>query len=88
MVGRDQWLNITIVIPVIFVFNLACAICIHVRPEFFLQQNGHLVLIALQAIGLLFYLGYVIRAFTQFVPLISATRAEWRAAAENVPRSD
>jgi hypothetical protein len=35
----------------------------------------------------LFYLAHVIRAFIQFVPLISATREEWRAAAENTPRS-
>jgi hypothetical protein len=86
MVERDQWLNITIVIPAIFLFNVACAIGIHARPEFFLQDNGHLILIALQAIGLLFYLAKVIRAFIQFVPLISATRAEWRAAAENPQR--
>ena len=86
MVARDQWLNITIVIPAIFLFNVACAIGIHARPEFFLQHNGHLILIALQAIGLLFYLAHVIRAFIQFVPLISATREEWRAAAENAQR--
>ena len=88
MVGRDQWLNITIVIPAIFLFNVACAICIHVRPEFFLQHNGHLMLIGLQAIGLLLYLAHVIRAFIQFVPLISATREEWRVTAESAQRSD
>ena len=86
MVARDQWLNITIVIPAIFLFNVACAIGIHARPEFFLQRNGHLILIALQAIGLLFYLGHVIRSFIQLVPLISATRQEWRDAAENAQR--
>ena len=83
LVARDQWLNITIVIPAIFLFNAACAIGIHARPQFFLQNNGHLILIALQAIGLLFYLSHVIRAFIRFVPLISATREEWRTAAEN-----
>jgi hypothetical protein len=83
MVERDQRRNITIVIPLIFLFNAACALGIHLRPEFFLQHNGHLILIALQAIGLLFYLAHVIRSFIQFVPLISATREEWRSAAEN-----
>ena len=83
LVEHDQWLNITIVIPAIFLFNAACAIGIHARPQFFLQNNGHLILIALQAIGLLFYLSHVIRAFIRFVPLISATREEWRTAAEN-----
>jgi hypothetical protein len=85
IVARDQRLNITIVIPAIFLFNAACAIGIRTRPEFFLQRNGHLILIALQAIGLLLYLGHVIRGFIQLVPLISATRQEWRDAAENAP---
>ena len=80
MVKNDQWLNITIVIPVIFLFNVGCAIGIHAWPEFFLQDNGHLILIVLQAIGLLFYLAHVIRAFIKLVPLISATREEWRVA--------
>jgi hypothetical protein len=86
MVTRDQWLNITIVIPGIFLFNVASALGIHARPEFFLRHDGHLMLIALQAIGLLFYLAYVIRAFIQFVPLIAITREEWRVAAENAPQ--
>lgn len=86
MVARDQWLNISIVIPIILLFNVASAIAIHTRPEFFLQDRGHLILIALQAVGLLFYLAHVIRTFIQFVPLISATREEWRAAAENAQR--
>jgi hypothetical protein len=83
MVARDQRFNIRIIIPAIFLFNAACAFGIHARPEFFLQRNGHLILIVLQAIGLLFYLGHVIRSFIQLVPLISATRQEWRDAAEN-----
>ena len=80
MVKNDQWRNIAIVIPVIFLFNAGSAIGIHAWPEFFLQDNGHLILIALQAIGLLFYLAHVIRAFIKLVPLISATREEWRGA--------
>ena len=86
MVARDQWLNITVVIPVIFLFNVGSATAIYARPEFFIQQKGHLILIALQAIGLLFYLAHVIHTFIQFVPLISATREEWRVAAENAQR--
>lgn len=79
MVGADQRLNIAIIIPAIFLFNVGSAFAIRARPEFFVQQNGHLILIALQALGLLAYLALVIRAFIQFVPLISATREEWRA---------
>jgi len=83
MVGADQRRNIAIIIPLIFAFNAGSAIAIYAQPDFFLHRNGHLILIALQAIGLLFYLAYVIRAFIQFVPLIAVTREEWRAAAEN-----
>ena len=82
MVARDQWLNIIGVIPAIFLFNLASAVAIHARPEFFLLHQGHLILIALQSIGLLLYLAYVIRAFLKFAPLIAATREEWRADSE------
>ena len=84
MVAREQWLNITLVLPAIFVFNIGSAIAIHAWPEFFLHANGHLILIAFQAIGLLFYLASVIRAFIQLSPLISATRQEWRATTESV----
>jgi hypothetical protein len=83
MVGADQRLNIAIIIPVIFVFNAGSAIAIYARPDFFLHRNGHLILSVLQATGLVFYLAHVIRAFIKFVPLISATRQEWRDAAEN-----
>ncbi|HMG04207.1 MAG TPA: hypothetical protein VK581_02025, partial [Chthoniobacterales bacterium] len=70
---------------VIFVFNAVCAIAIYARPEFFLERNGHLILIALQAIGLLVYLVSVIRAFFKFIPMILATRQEWRVTAESAP---
>jgi hypothetical protein len=83
MMRSDQRLNIIIIIPVIFLFNIACAAAIDLWPNFFLEKNGHLILIALQAIGLLCYLGNVIQVFVRFVPLISATREEWRASAEN-----
>lgn len=82
MVGADQRLNIAIIIPVIFIFNAGSAIAIYAQPDFFLHRNGHLILIALQGIGLVLYLGHVIRGFIQLVPLISTTRQEWRDAAE------
>jgi hypothetical protein len=88
MVGADQSRNIMIIIPAIFLFNAGSALAIYAQPAFFLQRNGHLILISLQAIGLLFYLAHVIRMFIQFVPLISATREEWRVTAENAQRSD
>jgi hypothetical protein len=84
-VERDQRLNITLVIPAIFLFNAGCAFAIHARPDYFLRQNGHLILIACQGISLLLYLAYVIRAFIQLAPLISATRAEWRTDSQDSP---
>src|SRR5438876_11485595 len=46
MVGADQRLNITIIIPAIFVFNAGSAIAIRARSEFFFQHHGHLMLTA------------------------------------------
>jgi hypothetical protein len=82
MVGTDQKLNIKLLIPLIFLSNLASAIAIYLRPGFFLAHHGHYILIAVQGSGLLIYLGYVIRTYIKLAPLIAATREEWRAAAE------
>jgi len=87
MVAKDQRLNIVFVVPIIFVLNAAGALAIYFRPRFFLEENGHLLWIALQVIGLLIYLGHLIRTFIRWVPLISITRAEWRAAAEKIAQN-
>jgi hypothetical protein len=86
MVGADQRLNIALIIPVIFIFNAGSAIAIYFKPGFFLDHHGHLILIALQGVGLLVYLASVIRAFFKFIPLILATRQEWRVTAETAQR--
>ena len=78
IVEADQWLNIRIIMPCLFLFTLGSAFAIKMAPEFFLARNGHLLLIVCQAVGLLLYLTCVVRAFTGITPLISATRAEWR----------
>lgn len=78
IVEADQWMNIRYVMPFLFLFLLGAAVAIKLAPGFFLERNGHLLLIGCQALGLLIYLSYVIRAFTRITPLISATRAEWR----------
>ena len=82
MVSADQLLNIRFLIPLIFVLNVASAVAIYRRPDFFLDRGGHYMLIALQGIGLLGYLIYVIRTYISLQPLITQTREEWRAAAE------
>ncbi len=90
IVLRDQRLNIWFLVPAILLFNIACAIAIQLRPAFFLLRNGHLILIGLQAAGLVAYLGYVIRAFMKITPLIADARHDWRSAetGEAGPRTD
>jgi hypothetical protein len=83
MVGADQLLNIRLLIPVIFLSNVASAFAIHRWPDFFVAREGHYILIAVQGIGLVGYLVYVIRTYLHLAPLIAQTREEWRAAAEN-----
>ena len=82
MVGADQLLNIRLLIPMIFVLNVASAVAIYLRPDFFLNRGGHYLLIAVQGIGLLGYLAYVVRSYIQLQPLITKTREEWETAAE------
>jgi hypothetical protein len=79
IVLRDQRLNIRFLAPAILFFNIACAIAIYMRPAFFILRNGHLILIGLQVVGLIFYLGYVIRAFVRLTPLIADARHDWRS---------
>jgi hypothetical protein len=79
IVMRDQNLNIGLLVPLILVFNLACAFVIHTHPDFFLRHNGHLWLVGCQVVGLAIYLGYVIRAFVGITPLLTAARHDWRS---------
>lgn len=78
IVEADQWLNIRYIVPGIFVFCLGAAVAIRQAPELFISGHGHVLLIGCQGIGLLIYLGHVVRSFARITPLISATRAEWR----------
>jgi hypothetical protein len=79
LVARDQWRNITILIPGVFVLNLACIICIHIWPDLFLTRHVHVWLAAAQVIGFAGYLFYVVRFYMTLAPLIADARAEWRA---------
>jgi len=47
-------------LPAFFLVNVACAVGIYLRPEFFLVRNGHIWLIALQLIAFAGYLSYVL----------------------------
>jgi hypothetical protein len=80
---RDQRLNIRLIVPLIFVFELGAALCMRARPHFFLERGGHLIFICAAVVGLLVYLGLIMRSFIKMTPLIAATRADWRTEPEN-----
>jgi hypothetical protein len=79
LVKRDQWLNLALLLPAFFLVNIACAIAIHLLPEFFVGRDGHIWLIALQLIAFAGYLSYVVMFYAKLAPLIAQARAEWRA---------
>lgn len=82
LVRRDQWLNIALLLPGVFAVNAGCAMSIHAWPQFFIERNGHLWLVAVQLAGFIGYLLYVVRFFATVAPLIAEARAEWREASE------
>ena len=77
-VRRDQWLNIALLLPAIFLLNLVSAILIRTWPEVFLVHNAHVWLIAVELLGFAGYLFYVVRFYASLAPLIAEARHEWR----------
>jgi hypothetical protein len=77
VVRRDQRLNIILLVPGLFLLNLASAFLIRRYPAVFGARNGHVWLSAAQFIALAIYLLYVLRFFKTLVPLIGAARQEW-----------
>src|SRR6266550_1514965 len=77
-VRRDQWLNIGLLLPAIFLLNLISAILIRTWPEIFLAHNAHVWLIAAELLGFAGYLLYVVRFYGSLAPLIAEARHEWR----------
>jgi hypothetical protein len=69
LVTRDQWLNIGLLLPAFFLVNVACAIAIHLRPEFFLDQDGHVWVIGLQLVAFAGYLSYLVIFYTKLAAL-------------------
>ena len=80
LVRRDQWLNIAVLMPALFLFNLLSAILVHVQPK--LEAGGHVWLGSLQLVTFAGYLVYVLRYFKTLIPLIGEARQEWRRASE------
>jgi hypothetical protein len=75
-VRRDQWLNISLLLPAIFLLNLVSAILIRTWPDLFLARNAHVWLIAAQVVGFAGYLIYVVRFYVSLAPLIVQARHE------------
>ena len=86
VVTRDQWLNITVLVPAVFLFNLASYLCIRQWPDLFLGRNLHLWLAVAQLAGFSAYLFYVMRFFKGIAPLILEARAEWHLLANEPAR--
>jgi hypothetical protein len=82
LVARDQWVNIRLLMPALFLLNLTSALLIYARPHFLLVEGRHVFLIGAQVIALAVYLVYVIRFFSRLTPLILATRQEWHTETE------
>ncbi len=79
IVRRDQLLNILLLMPALFLFNLGCVFSMRMHPDFFLVRQGHVWLCVVQGLVFAGYLAYVIRFFIRLTPLIGDTRAEWDA---------
>ena len=67
---EDQLLNIRLLMPGLFFFNLACALAISHWSDYFLEHSGDVWLIAAQLLSFLIYLVYVTRFYHQIAPLI------------------
>jgi hypothetical protein len=80
LVKRDQWLNIAVLLPGVLLLNIACAWAIQAGPQFFIDRNAHLLLVAAQLAGFGGYLLYVVRFYLKLAPFIAEARAEWRGA--------
>jgi hypothetical protein len=67
---EDQSLNIRVLVPLLFFFNLVCALAISQWPEYFIAHSGNVWLIAAQLLSFVVYLGYVTRFYNGIAPLI------------------
>jgi hypothetical protein len=82
---RDQWLNISLLLPAVFFLNLVSAMLIRTWPGVFLARNAHVWLIAAQAFGFAGYLIYVVRFYVSLAPLIAQARHEWHSRSSDEP---
>jgi hypothetical protein len=79
LVRRDQYLNIFLLLPGVFLYNLVCFLCIRARPDIFLEGRQHFWLACGEFLGFAAYLWYVLRYFKQLIPVLADAREEWEA---------
>lgn len=70
----DQLLNIQVLVPLLVLFNLACAFAIWHWPDLFIARGGHLWLISAQIVLFIGYLIYTGRYFSAIAPLVLRSR--------------
>jgi hypothetical protein len=72
----DQSLNIRFLIPLLFLFNLGCALLIRFRSDLFIAGGGHVWLIGAQLLCFIGYLIYVTRFFSALAPALVNQKTE------------
>ncbi len=70
----DQLLNIYLLVPLLFLFNVAGAFAIWRWPDLFIARSGHLWLIGAQMVLFIGYLIYTGRYFGAIAPLVLRSR--------------
>jgi hypothetical protein len=70
----DQLLNICVLVPLLFLFNLTSAFAIWRWPDLFIVRSGHLWLIGAQMVLFIGYLIYTGRYFSAIAPLVLRSR--------------
>ena len=70
----DQLLNIRLLVPLLVLFNLACALAIWRWPDLFIARSGHLWLIGAQIALFIGYLIYTGRYFSAIAALVLRSR--------------
>jgi hypothetical protein len=81
LIRADQRRNIQVLLPAVFLFNVACAWCIYAWPELFLTSNAHGWLAAAQLVTFGLYLLYAVRLYIHLAPLILESHQEWHERA-------
>jgi hypothetical protein len=86
-VRRDQWLNLGVLLPGVFVLNVLCAVCVRTWPALFIDRGAHVWLIVIQIISFAGYLLYVVRFYVGLAPLIADAHREWDSVTDNRDQS-